>query len=149
MQKQKMNPDDAYRTLLVIWIALFVSQFLFVLLALTVKPELRRFDLTRPLYGENAAAVIAISAISLINFALSFMRRNKFLARSVAEQDIGLVQTAMIAGCALAESISLFGVVLALFFDYQWFFLFSGLGILTTLLHLPRRSDIAAASFRM
>ncbi len=149
MPNEKINPSDAYQTFMVIWVALFVSQFLFAGLALFVKPELLRFDLTKPLLGENPVVVVVIAMISLANFGLSFGLRNKFLAQSVAEQNIALVQTAMIAGCALAESISLFGLVLAFAFDYQWFFLFSGLGILTTLLHLPRRSDIAAASFKV
>ena len=149
MQNQKINPNDAYQTFMVIWVALFVSQFLFVGLTFFIKPELLRFDLRKPLFGENTLVVIAVAAISVADLAVSFVLRNRFLARSVAEQNIGMVQTAMIVGCSLAEAISLFGLLLAFAFNYQYFFLFSAFGMLAMVLHLPRRSDIAAASFKM
>jgi len=149
MQNQKINPDDAYQTFMVIWVGLFVSQFLFVGLAFFIKSEVLRFDMSKPLLGENALVVLALAAISIVDLALSFVLRKKFLAQSVAEQNIGLVQTAMIVGCALAEVISLIGLFLAFAFNYQYFFLFSALGMLAMVLHLPRRSDIAAASFKM
>ena len=147
--ESKINPNDAYQTFMVTWVALFVSQFFFLGLALFIKPELLSFSLTKPLFGSNPVAVMALAAISVVALALSFVLRNRFLAQSVAEQNIGLVQTAMIVGCSLAEFISLIGLFLAFAFNYQYFFLFSGLGMLATVLHLPRRSDIAAASYKM
>ncbi|MEP6787558.1 MAG: hypothetical protein ABJB40_03945 [Acidobacteriota bacterium] len=149
MQNQKINPNDAYQIFMVIWISLFVSQFLFVALAFFIKPELLRFDLSKPLLGSNMVVVLALAAIAIVDLALSFVVRNKFLTQSVAEQNIGLVQTALIAGCSLAEVIGMLGLLLALAFNYQYFFLFSALGMLAMVLHLPRRSDIAAASFKM
>jgi len=134
---------------MVTWVALFVSQFFFLGLALFIKPELLSFSLTKPLFGSNPVAVMALAAISVVALALSFVLRNRFLAQSVAEQNIGLVQTAMIVGCSLAEFISLIGLFLAFALNYQYFFLISGLGMLAIVLHIPRRSDIAAASFKM
>lgn len=148
MQNEKINPEGAYSTLLTIWGALLMSQFMFVVIVFFIKPELFRFDFAKPLLGENAVIVVALAAISLANLAISLVMRKKFIERAVNEQNIGLVQTGMIVGCALAEAISLFGLLLAFAFDYQYFFLFSILGMIGILLHFPKRGDIHAASYK-
>lgn len=148
MQNEKINPEGAYGTLLTIWAALLMSQFMFLVLVFFTKPELFKFDITKPLLGDNAVIVIALAAISLADLVISIVLRKKFVERSVTEQNIGLVQTGMIVGCALAEAISLFGLLLAFVFNYQYFFLFSILGIIGILLHFPKRNDVHSASYK-
>lgn len=148
MQNEKINPEGAHVTLLTVWGALLMSQFLFLVIVFFAKPELFKFDFTKPLLGENAIIVIALAAVSLADLVISIVIRKKFVERSVTEQNIGLVQTGMIIGCALAEAISLLGLLLAFVFDYQYFFLFSILGIIGILLHFPKRGDIHAASYK-
>lgn len=148
MQNEKINPEGAHVTLLTVWGALLMSQFLFLVIVFFAKPELFKFDFTKPLLGENAIIVIALAAVSLADLVISIVIRKKFVERAVTEQNIGLVQTGMIIGCALAEAISLLGLLLAFVFDYQYFFLFSILGIIGILLHFPKRGDIHAASYK-
>jgi F0F1-type ATP synthase membrane subunit c/vacuolar-type H+-ATPase subunit K len=147
-QNQKINPEQGYQTILVVWFALLISQLMFLFLVFFIKPELFVFDIAKPLLGGNAAVVLAFAALSLASIIASIIIRNKFLQQSVAEQNIAHVQTAVIFGCALAEVVSLLGLVLAFAFDYQYFFLFSLAGILATLVHFPRRSSVHAAAFR-
>lgn len=147
MQNEKINPEGAYGTLLTVWAALLMSQFMFLVIVFFIKPELFKFDFTKPLLGENAFIIIALAAVSLADLVISIVLRKKFVERSVTEQNISLVQTGMIVGCALAEAISLFGLLIAFVFDYQYFFLFSILGIIGILLHFPKRSDIHAVSY--
>ena len=149
MQNDKLDPDDAFKTLLIIWFALVMSQVIFVVMIYVVKPELLHFDLARPALGRTPVVVAAFTALALANLVMSFILPKRFLTQSVDRQDIGLVQTAMIIGCAICESVSLFGVLLAFAFDYQYFFIFSAVGILGTLLHFPRRGDVQAASFKL
>lgn len=149
MQNEKINPEQAFQTLVIIWFALFMSQFLFLGLVFFVKPELMRFDLTRPLLGENSIVVLLLAAISLVDLGISFVLRRKNLDRAVAEQNVAHVQTAMITGCALSEAISLFGLLLAFSFDYPYFYLFLALGLLGIILHFPRRSLVHAASYKV
>ena len=149
MQGQKIDPSGAQQTLIIIWFALLLSQFLFLLLVYFVRPELLVIDPSRPLLDRNAIVVILIAAASLTDLAISFVMRKKYLEQAVAEQNIGRVATAVIIGCALCESISLFGLVLAFAFNYPYFWLFSALGIFGTLLHFPRRSAIDAATFKL
>jgi F0F1-type ATP synthase membrane subunit c/vacuolar-type H+-ATPase subunit K len=148
MQNQNINAEQAYRTLVIIWAALLMSQFLFLLIIYVVKPEVFRFDFSKPLLGQDSVFIIALAGISVLNFAMSFVLRKKFLNQAVAEQKIPLVQTAMITGCALCESISLFGLLLVFLQSYQYFFLFFALAILGFILHFPRRENLIAASYK-
>ena len=149
MQNPKIDPAKAQQTFIVIWFALFVSQFLFLLLVYFTRPEVARLDLSQPLLDKNALVVIVIAAFSITDLTISFAMRKKYLDQAIAEQNINLVSTALIVGCALNEAISLFGVVLAFAFEYPYFWLFSALGIFGTILHFPRRSNIEAAAYRL
>ncbi|HKX83638.1 MAG TPA: hypothetical protein VJL58_05395 [Pyrinomonadaceae bacterium] len=73
--------------------------------------------------------------------------KKKYLDQAVREQKVGLVQTAMIVGCALCESVSLFGLLLAFAFDYPYFWVLCALGIISTLFHFSTRKNIEGASF--
>lgn len=121
---------------------------MFIVLLFFVKPELFKFDFTRPLLGENAVIIVALVVISLIDIAASVVLRKRFVERAITEQNVGLVQTGMVVGCALAEVVSLIGLFLAFSFDYQYCFFFSILGAIGMLLHFPKRGDVHAASFR-
>ena len=145
---QNSNAEQSYKTLLIIWAALLFSQFMFVVVIWFAKPELFKFDFSQPLLGDNAVIVGLFAMLSVSDIVISLILRKKTLERSVAEQSIPLVQTAMIIGCALCEAISLFGVLLAFLFGYQYFFLFSILGVIGILPHFPRREDVHAASYR-
>jgi len=145
---QKINPEQAYRTLLIIWLALLVSQVLFLVVIFFAKPEVFRFDLNKPLFGENAVFVIAFAVLAVTNFALSFMMKKRSFEQAVEKQQIAYVQTGLILACAFCEAISLLGMVLAFAFSYQYFFAWFALGILGFLLHFPRRDDVIAASYK-
>lgn len=148
MQNQNISVEQAYKTLVTIWAALFMSQLLFLVVIYFAKPEIYRFDFSKPLLGENPVFVILLAAVSLSNLALSFVLRKKFLNQAVAEQKIHHVQTAMIIGCALCEAISLFGLMLVFIESYQYFFLFFALALLGFIFHFPRRESLIAASYK-
>lgn len=149
MENKTINPQQAQTTLTIIWFALLFSQFLFVGLVYVVRPELMAIDTNKPLLGDNALILGIISLTAVSNLVFGFAQRRKFLAQSVAEQKVELVQTGMIIGIALCESVSLFGVLLALAFNYQYFFIFSAIGIIGTILYFPKPGDIRAASYKI
>ncbi len=146
MENEKLDPEQTYKTTMVVWFALLMSQFMFLFMIFVVRSELFRFDFSGPLLGENPLVVFVAAAVSITTLILSFVLKKKFLTQAVTEQKVGLVQTATIVGCALAEVSSLLGVVLALGFGFKLFFVFSALGIIGTLLHFPKREDAHAAS---
>jgi len=148
MQNQKPNVEVQYRTLTIVWLALLFSQLLFLPVIFLAKPEVFRFDFSKPLLDENALLIGMLALMAISNLGLSFVFRRKYLNQAIAEQKTELVQTAMILGCALCEAISLFGVVLAFAFSYQYFFLWFALGIIGTIVHFPKRDNLIAASYK-
>ena len=147
---QNENPEIArqYQTMLIVWAGLLVSQFLFLLLVLLIKPELFSFDFTQPLLGDNSIVIGVFALLALTSVGASFFLRKQNVEKAIAEQKVEHVQTGLILGCALCEVSSLLGLMLAFAFDYQYFFLWIALGTLGMLLHKPKRSDIIAASYR-
>lgn len=149
MQNQKTNIEQMYRGLLMIWAAIVMSQFLFLVVLYFIKPELFRFDFSAPLLPEGFEVLIGIFAlVGISNVVISLILRKKYLAQATAEKNPAFVQTAMITGCALCEAVSLFGMMLALVAGYQYFFFWFILGIIATVFHFPRRDDLIAASYK-
>jgi F0F1-type ATP synthase membrane subunit c/vacuolar-type H+-ATPase subunit K len=148
MRNQKSNVEGQYRVLTIIWLALLFSQLLFIALVFFAKPEVFRFDFSKPLLGNNAMMTGMFAALAISNLGMSFVLSRKYINQAIAEQKTELVQTATIIGCALCEAISLFGVVMAFAFSYQYFFLWCALGIMGTILHFPKRDNLVAASYK-
>lgn len=148
MENQKINVEQMYRGMMMIWFSLVVSQILFLLVVYLAKPNLFKFDFDQPFLGENKLIVLIFILVAFTNIAISFFLRKKYTAQAIAEQNVSYVQTAMITGCALCEAVSVFGLMLAFVADYQYFFLWSILGIGATLFHFPRRDDLIAATYK-
>jgi len=152
MRRIDMNETEKqanHQTLLVIWGALLGSQVIFIVLAYVIAgSELFPPDLSKPLLGKNIWVVAAAAVFAAGALSYAFYSRTITLQRSVGEQSIALVQQALITGVALAESLSLCGLFLAIAFRYQYFFIWMIVGIIATLLQFPRRRDIDNATFR-
>lgn len=148
MKDGKMNVEQMYRTLAILWFALFVSQFLFLVIIFLTKPELFHFDFSKPLLDKNAIIIIIFALAAILNIAISFFLKKKYLNQAVADQNIHFVQTALIVGCAMCESVSLFGMMLAFVANYQYFFLWFIPGIGAMIFHFPRRDNLIAANYK-
>ena len=85
------------------------------------KPEVFRFDFSKPLLGENQMMTVIFALLAISNLVMSFVLSRKYLNQAISEQKPALVQTAMIIGCALCEATTLFGLVLAFALSYQYF----------------------------
>ena len=144
----KMSVEQAYRTLVMVWSALLASQGLFLVIIYFMRPQVFKFDFSKPPLDENSTLIIASALLAIFDLVISFVMSRKHLNQSVAEQNIGLVQTAMITGCSLCESISVMGMILAFAYSYQYFFLWFALGILGMILHFPKRAHLIAASYK-
>ncbi len=142
------NIEQQYRTLAIIWFALLSSQLMFLVVTFFSKPELFRFDFTKPLLGDNSSIVLAFAFLALTNLALSFVMKKRSFEQAIEKQQIAYVQTGLILACAFCEAISLLGIVLAFAFSYQYFFVWFALGMLGIILHFPRRDDVIAAGYK-
>ncbi len=148
MNSQKPNIEDQYKTMLILWAALLMSQFLFVLLLFLTRTKLFTFEFSQPITGNSASMTLgfAVAAVAAVLFSFAF--RKRLNERAVAAQDTGQVQSGLIIALALCEASSLFGLTLAFAFDYQYFFLWIGLGVLGMILHFPKRDELHAASYK-
>ena len=148
MKNENQSSEQIYRTLALIWFALFMSQFMFLVVIYFAKSDVYKFDLTKPVWGDNAPLVLIFALLAVSNLILSFILSRKFINKAIEEQNVGFIQTAMIIGCALCESISLLGLVLAFAFSYQYFLIWFAIGILGILFHFPRRHNIHLATYK-
>jgi len=139
---------EAQQRMVVVWGALLTSQFIFLMVLYLIKKELFHVDLSQPLGGKNPLMVAIAAVMSLTTLGLSFALQARMFKQAEADQDIAVVQTALIVSCALCESISLVGFILAMLIDYQYFFIWFAAGILGILLHFPRRKNIERAHYK-
>lgn len=140
-----------YRTLVAIWFALLMSQVLFFVLIWFVKPELvsiRYFsaDSFRDVLGTQPLITLVFAGSALIFFVLSQAIARQHMRRAIRDHDAGCIQTGLVIGCALSEISSILGVILALLFNYPYFYLWIALGALGILMNFPRRSNLNAAT---
>lgn len=148
MENQNTSAEQTYRLLMIIWFALFMSQLMFFVVVYFGKPELFAFDATKSVLGENPPIILAFALIGISNLIISIFLGKTFITRAIEEQKVTLIQTGMVIGCALSESISLLGICLAFVFSYQYFFLWIAVGIVGMIFHFPRRDNIHAASYK-
>jgi len=148
MEKEKNDLGKAHQTLVTIWAALLFSQFLFLFVIYMVKREVFAFDFSQSIGGGEPVLVLALAGVSVVNFFLSISFRKKFIREAIEKQQVQLVQTGTIIGCALGESITLFGLLLVFVETYPYFYIFFALGILAILLSYPKRDDVMAAGFK-
>ncbi len=155
MQNRKPSIEAQYKTLLVLWAALLMSQLMFIVLVVFTRPTLFQFDFSQPILGSGTgdsgitpAMIAAFALAAITSVILSFAFRRRLNERGVAEQNTAHIQTGLIIALALCEASSLFGLALAFAFDYQYFFLWFILGILGMVLHFPKRDDLHAASYK-
>lgn len=147
---QNENPKIAgqYQTMIILWAALLMSQFMFIVIIFFTRPQLFTLKFSQHFFGNSMAQILGFALAAITVVILSFAFRKKFNERAVQEQNPAHVQSGLIIACALCEASSLFGLALAFAFDYQYFFFWFILGIIGILLHFPRKDALLAASYK-
>ena len=144
----KQNVEQLYRTNLILWSAFLLSQSIFFMVLYFAKPELFKFDFSKPLLGENFIVIVIFGLMAIINLFMGLFLRMQAVTRAIDEQKPLMLQTGLIFGLAFCESMSILGLLLALAFNYQYFFLWFILAIIGMFLHFPKRQNFHDASFR-
>ena len=144
----KQSIEQIYRTNLILWSAFLLSQSVFFMVLYFAKPELFKFDFTKPFIGENFVVVVAFGFIAIMNLFIGLFLRMQGVQQAIDEQKPLMLQSALILGLAFCESLSILGLVLAFGFNYQYFFLWFILAIIGMMLHYPKRQNYHDASFR-
>src|SRR5215213_3197412 len=93
VKMQNSNVEQTYKTLVIIWAAMIFSQVMLLVVVYVAKPEVFKFDFTKPLFGENAVLTIAFAFIAVANLAFSFIMKKRAFQQAVEKQQIAYVQT--------------------------------------------------------
>lgn len=146
--EEQNNIVETQQKMVVVWGAMLTSQFIFLTVLYFMKKGIFNIDLSQPLGGNNPALVSIAAGMSLTTLVISFLLRSRMLKQSEIDQNVSLVQTALVVSYALCESISLVGFMLAMLADYQYFFLWFAGGIAGIVLHFPRKEYISRATYK-
>lgn len=141
-----METDLAKRqqTMLTLWFALLASVGMYFLMTLFLASG-RANDAG---YRPSSALTLGLTALGFFVVVVSFAVKRKLLNQSVDQQNLALVQKALIVACAMCEVSALLGVVVFFIFgspEYYLLFFFAAAGMV---LHIPRRSQLEAAQWR-
>jgi len=137
----------SYQNLVVIWLALLVSQIVFFIVAWFLRPGLARFDGSAPFLDEKPAIILTFCASAILFFGLGLILSRQHNRRALRDRDAACIQTGLTLGCALSEIPSILGLILALGFDYPFYHLWIALGTFGVLLHFPRKGHLDAANY--
>ena len=135
----ELDFDKRYQTMIVLWFALLMSVAMYFVVSQLAPPA------TAP---PNSILTFTLTAIGTFLVGISFVIKRKLLRRSVDEQDINLVQKALVIACAICEAAAVLGLVERFAVsgrDYLLLFVIAAVGIA---LHFPRRSQLEAASYK-
>jgi len=138
MEPANSDPNISlrYRTLLTLWFAITVSVLTF--LALVFVTDIKMTG--------NRTLTLVLEMVAVVPFGISFLVKQRILAKAVAEQKLDLVQPGYVAAFALCEVGALLGLVDHFVNGSPYFyigFLFAGLGML---LHFPQKKYLLAAA---
>ena len=135
----ELDFDKRYQTMIVLWFALLMSVVMYFVVSQLAPPA------TAP---PNSILTFTLTAMGTFLVGVSFVIKRKLLRRSVDEQDINLVQKALVIACAICEAAAVLGLVERFAIsgrDYLLLFVIAAVGIA---LHFPRRSQLEAASYK-
>jgi hypothetical protein len=128
--------DARYRTLLILWFAICMSALMFLVLS----------RLTPIAAAENQKLTVLLNSLGAVPVALSFLLKQRALAKSIGTQQLDLVQSAYVLSFALCESSALLGLLNHFLTGsryYYFAFLIAGVGLL---LHFPQKQNLVNAS---
>lgn len=140
-----LDLNKRYQTLLILWFALLMSIVLYFVVALLVVPDAGPGS---PPASSNSLVTFALAALGTFVVVISFAVKRKLLERSVENQDVTLVQKALVIACAMCEVTALIGLLERFIIrnsDYYLLFVVAAIG---TALHFPRREQLQAATYK-
>jgi hypothetical protein len=136
----KVDIDLRYRTMLILWLAQMMSVVMFFVMTQLVDSSAEK--------PANSRLSFIYTGVGASLAILSFVIRSKILSQSVEKQDILLVQTAQVIGCALCEVPALLGILERFTLPGRDYLLLLGISFFSMALHFPRRRNLLAASYK-
>jgi F0F1-type ATP synthase membrane subunit c/vacuolar-type H+-ATPase subunit K len=130
--------------MLILWFALLMSVVLYFVLTLLVVPAIDNGSANPP----SSLLLVGITAVGFLLVIASLPVKQRFLQRSVENQDLGSVQMGMLIACAMCEVTALLGLLEHFTIAGRLYYLLFALAAGGMALHFPRRSHVEAASYK-
>jgi F0F1-type ATP synthase membrane subunit c/vacuolar-type H+-ATPase subunit K len=131
-----------------VWLVFLLSQLALLGVSWSIGGETAQANVQYGFLGPYPLIIYGALFFAGANFAISLILRRICNQQAVNEQNVKYVQTGLIIGCALCESISLIGMVLLFAFAYPFFYYWFAFGILGIFFQFPRRQQLLDASFK-
>jgi NADH:ubiquinone oxidoreductase subunit 2 (subunit N) len=140
----EVDLNKRYQTMIILWFALLMSIGMYFFVSVFAGPEIQ------PESGNPRSSILTVvlTALGFFLVIVSFAVKQKILRRSVDQQDVNLVQKALVVACVICEATALLGVIERFTVsnrDYYLLFILAAAGIA---LHFPKRSQLEAASYK-
>lgn len=128
--------DARYRTLLILWFAICMSVLMFLVIIHFSPVET----------AENRQLTLALNSLGAVPVALSFLLKQRALAKSVESQRVDLVHNAYVLSFALCESSALLGLLDHFTTGSKYYYLAFAISGLGMLLHFPQKRNLVNAA---
>lgn len=130
--------------MITLWFGLLMSVVMYFLFLQFAAPEIGNESDDR----RNSLLIVSFTALGAILVLVSFAVKRKLLERAVENQDVSLVQKAMLVACAMCEVSALLGLLQRFIAGSRQYYLLFLLAVAGDLFHFPRRSQLEAASYK-
>ena len=137
-QQVEARVEARHKVFLILWLALFVSIMLFLVLVLVTGSQ----------GTPNPTLSYALLGVGATTVLVSFLLKNQLVQKAINNNDIAALQSAHIVSLALCESAALFGVVDRFVTASQTSWLLFAIAAIGILLHFPRKDQIRAVSYK-
>jgi hypothetical protein len=137
--KTEPGVELRHRNILIIWAAILmlIPMYLVLIWINFVPPDPERSTLSFMLIG-----------VSLIPVAISFLAKQKLLAKAAELQKLELVQQAYVVAFALCEAALLLGLVTYFVTGSPYYVAAFAIGALGLLMHFPRKQHLLDATYK-
>lgn len=140
----EVDLNKRYQTMIILWIALLMSIGIYFLVSVFARPEIQA-ESGNP---RNSILTVVLTALGTFLVIVSFAVKQKLLRRSVDQQDVNLVQKALVVACAMCEATALLGLIERFAVGNREYYLLFILAAAGIVLHFPQRSQLEAASYK-
>ncbi len=138
--------EGVYSSTLAAWGTVLSSQVLILLLLYLTMPFIFDFDSYSPIVDENIILISIFAIAAILNLILSFYLRKRFMVKAQQGHEVEGVRNAYIVGFALVDTISIFGFMLGIVVEYQYFIVWFIVGCIATLIQFPKKNDFYLAA---
>lgn len=137
--KAEPGVELRHRNILIMWAAILmlVPMYLVLIWMNSVPPD-----------PDKSTLMLVLTGLSIVPVAVSFLAKQKLLAKAAELQKLELVQQAYVVAFALCEAALLLGLVTYFVTGSPYYVAAIAIGALGLLTHFPRKQHLLDATFK-